>query len=385
MARDQASRKADVGHGDGDVAPHRSRRIERVALRVCRVPTIRRPETDGTAAWDTTTIVIVELHAGGATGLGYSYIDAAAATVIRDLLEPCILGADAFAIPAAMTRMVQAVRNHGRAGLVACAISAVDIALWDLKARLLDVPLAELLGCARATVPVYASGGFTSTPPDELAAEVAAYAAAGHRRIKLKIGRDAALDRERLRAARAAAGPAIDLMVDANGAYAPKQALAIATDLLCDLGVVYFEEPVSSDDVAGLRLVREHAPPIMAIAAGEYLYDADAARTLLAANAVDILQADVTRCLGITGFLHIDALCEAHHTPLSSHCAPALHAHAAAASRRLIHVEHFFDHVRLESLLFDGAPVARQGTLSYDPTRAGHGLSLRLAEAVRFG
>jgi len=376
MASHQASRETDVGERD--------RHVERVALRVCRVPTVRRPETDGTAAWDATTLVIVELHARGASGLGYSYIDAAAATVVRDLLEPCLVGADAFAIPALATRMLQAVRNHGRAGVVACAISAVDVALWDLKARLLDVPLAELLGCARASVPVYASGGFTSTPPDELAAEVAGYVAAGHRRVKLKIGRDCELDRERVRAARAAAGPDVELMADANGAYTPKQALAMA-ELLAAHGVCYFEEPVSSDDLAGLRLVREHAPPGMAIAAGEYSYDLDNARALLAGGAVDILQADVTRCLGITGFMMTDALCEAHHAPLSAHCAPALHAHAGAAARRLVHVEQFFDHARIEAMLFDGAPVAQGGELAYNAARPGHGLALRLSEAVRFG
>jgi L-alanine-DL-glutamate epimerase-like enolase superfamily enzyme len=165
--------------------------IERVGLRVLRLPTPRLPETDGTAAWSATTMVLVEMSAGGLTGLGYSYIDGAAATVVRDLLEPCLHGAEVFAIPALDTRMAVAVRYHGRLGLVACAISAVDVALWDLKARRLDVPLADLLGAAREAVPTYASGGLTSTPLDELATEIEGYVAGGHTRVKIKIGRDA--------------------------------------------------------------------------------------------------------------------------------------------------------------------------------------------------
>lgn len=268
--------------------------------------------------------------------------------MIEDVLAPAITGLDADAIPSAMTRMLQAVRNHGRQGVAACAISAIDVALWDLKARRLGVSIAQLLGPARERVPVYASGGFTSTPPDELAREISEYAARGYHRVKIKIGRDRERDPDRLRVL-ADAGAGMGLMIDANGAYTVKQALAIAE---LAAGVEYFEEPVSSDDLDGLARVREHAP--MAIAAGEYGYDAAYYRRLL--DVVDIVQADATRCLGITGFMQVDALCDAAGMPLSSHCAPAIHVHACAAARRLLHLEHFRDHVRLEGMLFDGAP-----------------------------
>jgi L-alanine-DL-glutamate epimerase-like enolase superfamily enzyme len=316
--------------------------------------------------------VIAEVRAGGATGLGYSYVSAAAATVIDELLAPAIEGLDAEAIPAAMIRMLQVVRNHGRGGIAACAISAVDVALWDLKARRLGLSVAQLLGPARERVPVYASGGFTSTPPDALAREIADYAARGYRRVKIKIGRDRDPDRLRVLAD---AGAGMGLMVDANGAYTVKQALAIAE---LAAGVEYFEEPVSSDDLDGLRRIRDHAP--MAIAAGEYGYDAAYYRRLI--DSVDIVQADATRCLGITGFLQVDALCDAAGMPLSSHCAPAIHVHACAAARRLLHLEHFRDHVRLESMLFDGAPDLINGEL--EPRGPGLGVSLRATEAKRF-
>jgi L-alanine-DL-glutamate epimerase-like enolase superfamily enzyme len=327
-------------------------------------------------------MVVALARAAGVTGLGYSYVDAAAARVITDLLADAVVGVDAMAVPAAMARMLAAIRNHGRPGVVACAISAIDVALWDLKARLLDVALADLLGAARERVPVYASGGFTSRTLDELAREVAGYAAAGHTRVKIKVGRAPADDVERVRVARAAAGPDVELMVDANGAYTRPQALAMAA-AFAEHRVIWFEEPVSSDDLDGLRALRDRAPAGMAIAAGEYGYDPFYFRRMLDAGAVDVLQADATRCLGVTGFARADALCDARGLPLSAHCGPALHAHAGAAATRLVHVEHFFDHVRMEALVFDGAPVAAGGAVTYDRRRPGLGLTLRADEARR--
>lgn len=356
-------------------------RIDRIDVRVLRLAT-EAPRSDGTAEWDATTMVVVEPRAAGITGLGYSYVDAAAAGVVRDLLAPAVVGGNPLAVPAAMAAMLHAVRNHGRPGLVACAISAVDVALWDLKARLLGVALASLLGPARAQVPVYASGGFTSSDLGALAGELAGYAAAGHRRVKIKVGREPAADADRVRVARDAVGPAVELMVDANGAYRREQALAMA-ERFARHGVVYFEEPVSSDDLEGLRLLRDRAPAGMAIAAGEYGYDSWYFRRMLEAGAVDILQADATRALGITGFLQADALCAARSLPLSSHCAPAIHVHAGAAASRLVHVEQFRDHARMEAILFDGAPAVVDGAVAFDPARPGLGLALREKEAAR--
>jgi L-alanine-DL-glutamate epimerase-like enolase superfamily enzyme len=353
------------------------RKIDHVYVRACRLPTLHVPESDGTLAWSATTIVIVRVAAGGELGLGYTYADAAAAGVVEHLLEGALLGSDPFATTMLNARMVRAVRNHGRAGLCACAISAVDVALWDLKAKLVGLPLADLLGRARDEVPTYASGGFCSTSLDDLATEVSGYAAAGHTRVKIKIGRDAAVDRERVAVVRAAA-PDVALMVDANGAYARKQAVVMA-DWLAEHDAVYFEEPVSSDDLDGLRLVRDRAR--LAIAAGEYGYDPMYFRRLV--DVVDILQADATRCGGVTGFLQAAALADAAGVPLSAHCAPAIHVHAAAAAPRLAHVEHFFDHWHVEQLLFEGAPLPRAGMLAHDTRRPGLGLELREREAER--
>ena len=265
------------------------------------VPTDR-PESDGTLAWNDTTIVVVTAEAGGHTGLGYTYGHEASAVIVRDVLAGALRGHDAMAVAAAWHTTLHAIRNLGRPGIVAMAISAVDAALWDLKARVLDVPLVTLLGATRADVPVYGSGGFTSYTVAELQAQLGGWAAGGIRRVKMKIGRDPSRDVERVRAARQAIGDGVELFVDANGAHDRSHALAAAL-AFAEQDVRWFEEPVSSDDLDGLRFLRDRAPAGMAIAAGEYGYDTFYFRRMLQAGAVDILQADGTRCLGVTGFM----------------------------------------------------------------------------------
>jgi len=356
--------------------------IERIEAAAYTVPTDG-PESDGTFRWEATTLVLVLASAGGATGIGYTYAHAAAVPLILETLAPAVHGGDALAVPAAWAAMLSRVRNLGRPGLASAAISAVDVALWDLKARLLGLPLCDLLGRVRDGVPVYGSGGFTSYDDERLAAQLGAWVEAGIDRVKMKVGRDPDADVARVRRAREAIGPDAELFVDANGAYHRKQAVAFAHDF-ADQGVTWFEEPVSSDDLDGLRLIREVAPPGMEIAAGEYGYDAFAFRRLLEAGAVDVLQADATRCLGITGFMQAAALCWAHHTPLSAHTAPALHLHPCAAAPTLRHLEYFHDHVRIERMLFDGVVEPRRGVLYPDLARPGLGLEFRRADAERY-
>ena len=355
--------------------------IGRVTARAFRIPTDS-PESDGTLCWDHTTIVVVEVWAGDETGLGYSYSGPAAAGLINDLLPKLVVGQESFAIPKLCETMVGAVRNLGWRGICANAISAVDAALWDLKARLLRRPLVELLGAARTAVPIYGSGGFTSYSNERLADQLAAWVERdGCRWVKMKVGTDPNKDAERVRHARAAIGTA-GLFVDANGAYTVKQALHFA-ERFAEFGVTWFEEPVSSDNLAGLRLLCERAPAQIEIAAGEYGYEPFYFRRLLEAGAVDVLQADATRCCGITGFLRAAALADAHMIPLSAHTAPALHLHVCCATPRLRHVEWFHDHVRIERMLFDGAPVPDGGLIRPDLSRPGLGLEFKRADAER--
>ncbi|MCA1853314.1 MAG: hypothetical protein LC647_13215, partial [Beggiatoa sp.] len=254
------------------------------------------------------------------------------------------------------------------------AIAAVDTALWDLKAKLLDGPLVILLGTVHEAMAVYGSGGFTSYPVAKLKEQLGGWAASGISRVKMKVGRSPQEDVERVRAARAAIGQEAELFVDANGAYSRKQALAKAYAFAESI-VTWFEEPVSSDDLVGLRLLRDRAAPGIDISAGEYGYDLPYFRRMLEAEAIDVLQADATRCAGVTGFMRVGALCDAFQVPLSAHCAPALHLHPCCAVTRVRHLEYFHDHVRIEGTLFDGARVPP----------AGQAVSRSVAARIRLG
>jgi L-alanine-DL-glutamate epimerase-like enolase superfamily enzyme len=356
--------------------------IETVAVSAYRIPTDE-PESDGTYTWEATTLVVVEAAAAGRTGLGYTYGDTGTARLVHDKLADVVKGRDAMAVPGAWSAMVGQIRNLGRPGVASMAISAVDGALWDLKARLLDLPLVMLFGTVRDAVPVYGSGGFTSYSNSKLQEQLEAWVSAGIPRVKMKVGRRPSEDIARVRVARKAIGKETELFVDANGALSRKEALLFA-EAFAEFGVVWFEEPVSSDDLEGLRLLRDRAPAGMDITAGEYGYDLPYFRQMLEAGAVDVLQADATRCGGITDFLRVGALCEARSMPLSAHCAPNLSAHPCCTLPSLRHIEYFHDHDRIEHMLFDGALSPVGGTLKPDLTRPGMGLELKRQDAARY-
>jgi L-alanine-DL-glutamate epimerase-like enolase superfamily enzyme len=360
-------------------------KIDHLETSVYRIPTDR-PEADGTISWDATTMVVVSALAdGGQSGLGYSYASAAAASVVHEVLEPAVVGCPVEDVRRPWQSMVAAVRNMGRPGIAATAISAVDVALWDLKARLTAQPLFALLGPARTEVPIYGSGGFTSYTDEELAEQLGGWATRGIPRVKMKIGTDwgtrPELDVHRVRVARDAIGPHTELFVDANGAYAVKQAIDLA-ERFAELGVTYFEEPVSSDQLDQLAFIRQHIP--QQVAAGEYGFDPWYFRDMLRAGAVDLLQADATRCLGVTGWLEAAALAHSFATPFSAHCGPSIHAQVGCAAPQLSHIEYFHDHVRIEHMLFDGALDPIGGCLRPDSSRPGLGLDLKHQDAERF-
>ncbi|MGY0574260.1 enolase C-terminal domain-like protein [Bradyrhizobium sp. RDM12] len=356
--------------------------IRSVRAQAYKVPTDR-PEADGTITWNSTTIVLVEVEGGGRVGLGYTYASASIVGLIREKLATVIAGKDAFAPQACFDAMQRAVRNLGREGLAATAISAVDAALHDLKARLLDLPLVVVLGARRGSVPIYGSGGFTTYSDAELEEQLGGWVTGqGCAYVKMKIGSDPERDPHRVAVAKRAIGDAA-LFVDANGACDPKQAIRLA-HIFAEQDVRWFEEPVSSDDLPGLGLVRRHAPAGMEVAAGEYAYTVDYVRTMLEARAIDVQQADVTRCGGFTGFLEIATLCDAFHIDLSGHCAPALHLAVACAAPGLRHLEWFHDHVRIERMFFDGAPQAREGRIAPDLTSPGNGLVFKRTDAAAY-
>ncbi len=341
------------------------------------------PEADGTFSWDSTSMVLVQLESGRVHALGFTYADAGTAALAHKLLHSIVLGSDPMRNAETRQRMLLQVRNLGECGMAAMAVSALDNALWDLHAQLLDVPLVSVLGQVRTGIPVYGSGGFTTYSDKQLNDQLGGWAEQGLGSVKMKVGTHPELDPARVRTAREAIGSAVNLFVDANGAYTVTQAIALA-HTFAESGVRWFEEPVSSDDLVGLNQVRERAPLDMDIAAGEYGYSSWYFERMLKAQAVTVLQADCTRCGGMSGFIEAAALSWAHNIPLSSHCGPSMHLHVCCSVPRAVHMEYFHDHVRIERMFFDGFVEPKQGCMVPDLTRPGMGLTLKQQDADKF-
>jgi len=344
------------------------------------------PEADGTLAWDSTTMIVVQVHCDGEVGTGWTYGSPVCAELIKGKLTDEVVGHHALDVTGASDTMIKAVRNIGRPGVAGQALSAIDVALWDLKARLLRVPLHRLLGAVREAVPVYGSGGFTTYDEQQLREQLLRWTQRlDIPRVKIKIGESwgTCLDRDlaRIRQAREMVGDAVELYVDANGGYTRKQAVRLMADA-ADLDVRWFEEPVSSDDLDGLRLVAEAVDAD--VTAGEYGYDLIYFRRMCQAGAVDCLQADASRCGGITEWLRVAAVAASHNLEISAHCAPHLHLHAGAATPNLRHMEYFHDHVRIEQMAFDGTVSPEGGLMRPDPDAPGHGLTLRAGEIEKY-
>lgn len=353
-------------------------RVDALEVSVYAIPT-ETPEADGTFRWDSTTMVLVEATAeNGQRGLGYSYASTAAGTLIAERLASVVVGCSVEHVREAWQAMVRSVRNIGRPGIASHAISAVDSALWDLKARVHDMPLYQLLGPSRDAVPVYGSGGFTNYTLEQLGEQLGGWVEQGISRVKIKVGKEwgEKLDEdvERVQFARETIGEQSELFVDANGAYNVKQAIQQA-EKFWEYGVTYFEEPVVFDNLDQLAFIRERIP--MALASGEYGYDAYDFRNVLLAGAVDVLQADATRCLGVTGCLQAAELAYSFGIPFSTHTAASLHAHIGCAVPQIDHVEYFFDHSRIEQMFFEGMLEPRNGSLVPDHSRPGFGLELK--------
>ncbi|MBS1780842.1 MAG: mandelate racemase [Bacteroidetes bacterium] len=355
--------------------------IEKMTVSVYSIPTSM-PEADGTIEWHSTTMILVEVYAGNAKGIGYTYGHKAIAEVIDATLKDLVVGKDAMLAPAFTEDMIKAIRNDGQCGIAMMAVSAVDIALWDLKAHVLELPLISLLGKVKDGMLLYGSGGFTSYIDAELENQLAGWVASGINHVKIKIGAEPDRDITRIKLARDTIGTA-ELFIDANGAYTAKEALQKANEYE-RYNISWFEEPVPSSDLKGLKLLREHAPFSMKIAAGEYGYNLPYFNAMLEAGAVDVLQGDATRCGGITGFIKAGHLCESYQLPYSSHCAPAVHLHAALSLPAFYIAEFFYDHVRIENMFFKGVVQPVDGIIQPDMTRPGLGLDIKQADAEKY-
>lgn len=358
--------------------------IDRLEVSAYAVPTDS-PEADGTIDWNSTTMVMVRAFSGNTAGTGWTYGSVACGEIVRSTLAPLIEGTSALDIGAAWTAMVRGVRNIGRPGVAGYAISAVDIALWDLKARILDLPLHHMLGAVSSKVKLYGSGGFTTYSQTQLQNQLTDWREKDIPRVKIKIaesrGTRVKRDLARMAFAREVIGNDCELFVDANGGYTRKQAIRVM-NAASDFNIHWLEEPVSSDDLDGLREIRDAVE--MDVAAGEYGSDISYFRRMCQAEAVDCLQIDASRCGGITEWLRAAAVAASFQLDVSAHCGPHLHVHAAAATPNFRHLEWFWDHTRIEEMFFEGALDPTGGMLTPDSHCAGNGLEPRFADMENY-
>jgi L-alanine-DL-glutamate epimerase-like enolase superfamily enzyme len=341
------------------------------------------PESDGTLDWSSTSLILVELKAGGQWGLGYTYANPAFAKLVEALIPKAVMHENALDIAAIWGKLVHLVRNDGEMGATAMAISAIDNALWDLKAKILALPLASLFGQCRPAIEIYGSGGFTSYTSQQLQHQIQNWQKSGITKFKMKVGTHPEADLGRVRFARECIGESAELFVDANGAYDYQMALSFA-DEFAKQKVTWFEEPIPPGDVKGMKELKASLPHGMNLAVGEYIYDSSDLLFRLNKDFEDFIQLDTTRCKGMTSFLKMAAACEIHYLPISSHCAPSMHIALACALPGFRHLEYFFDHSRIEAMLFDGAVQPVKGMLAPDLSRPGVGLELKRADAERY-
>lgn len=349
-------------------------KIQNVTSTLVHVP-MRKPARWATGGLSHVGELYVQVETDeGPSGLGFSYNHPETVAIIEQRLLPTVLGRDPFDTEGIWADMYDAVHTLGHQGLVFNAMAAIDIALWDLKARALGLPLYKLLGACRESVPVYGSGGFLNYSVDELVEEATGFVERGIPRVKMKIGLDAGRDdREdvrRVAAVRKAVGDDVEIYVDANGSYRAKQAVDVARRLE-DLRVGWLEEPVHAADREGLAVVARGTT--IPLATGEFEYHLFAFRSLMAAGAVDIVQADVGRVGGVTPWLKIAKLAEAFNLPVAPHAFDVVHLHLMCAVPNATVLEHLSIY---DDLPYKERPEPRDGILTVPADRPGHGLEL---------
>jgi L-talarate/galactarate dehydratase len=310
----------------------RSSAISDARVRLLRVPRDT-AVSSSYATYQWIEVVVVELSTDdGLTGYGWTNIIGTGGPAIASFVDteflPLMSGADPADVRTLWERMYRHSMSRGRKGVAMYALSAVDIALWDLLAQRAELPLHHLLGSTRDTIPVYGDGCWVSLSLDELIAEAQAYTSMKAWGVKVKIGTDLPTALTRLDAVREAIGPHTRLMVDANQAFNPLEAATVARHLQ-ERDVYWFEEPVLADSLDDYARLAQKTD--ITIAAGENEYTRYGFRDLIGTGAVDILQPDVHRVGGVTEFMRIAALAETWNIPVAPHTSYELHAQLLAA------------------------------------------------------
>jgi L-alanine-DL-glutamate epimerase-like enolase superfamily enzyme len=304
-------------------------KIKSVTLEEYRWPRPR-PITNGKHTYTHVDFSMVRIATDeGVEGIGVGYGGPVARATIA-LLEPLLVGQDPVNVER-LWDMMWVPKLIGRRGLTTRAISAIDIGLWDIRGKLAAMPLHKLLGGFRDRVPTYVAGGYYEEGKGlrELAAEMEEAVAGGARAVKMKVGAvPQAEDAERVRAVRDAVGPGVKVMVDANCAYRHHEAIQFARRIE-PYDVTWFEEPVAPDDYDGHRKVARSTT--IPIATGENEYTRYGFRDLIRADAAAILNADAKVLGGVTEFMKVAALAQAHDLDIAPHGSQDVHVHLVAA------------------------------------------------------
>ncbi len=360
-------------------------RIEDIAVDLVSMP-VPRGIADATRRVTSVGLAVVRVATDqGVSGIGVTYHEFGGEAVKELILKgiaPNLIGRDPFETESLWYEAFHYMRGVGRKGLAYCAYSAVDIALWDIKGKLLQLPLFRLLGGRREKLPIYASGGWTSYSVEELLQEASEMLQLGYRSIKVKVGvnggRDAREDIRRIRALRDFVGEAVEIMVDANNVWQSSTAVTAAWGLQ-ELGIKFLEEPVCADDIPGLAQFKAKSP--IPVATGEHEYTKYGARDLLIHQAVDILQCDVTRCGGITELMKIIGMAQAWNIAVAPHAMEHMHMHLLASADNGLFLERLLTFDEVTEMVFKDPPQPRNGYL-HIPDLPGLGLELN-EEGIR--
>lgn len=334
------------------------------------------PITNGLYTYTDTEIVVCEVRtASGATGIGWTHGGSIVFQAMQDIAET-IVGQDEFCTERLWDQMYRP-KLWGRRGLTTRAISAIDIALWDCIGKQANVSVHKLLGGHKESVPAYVAGGYYEPGKglSELQTEMSDRVAGGARAIKMKIGAASIKeDTARIKAAREAVGPDIELLVDANNAYGRLDALKMAR-VLEESGVFWFEEPLAPDDLEGSAELAANSD--CPIALGENEYTKFGFKEVLDKRAADVLNADAQILGGITEWRKCASLAEASHIPVAPHGDQEIHVHLVGAVPNGLIVEFYDNDLNtLKSVMFDERlELDDQGRLT-PPDRPGLGFDV---------
>jgi len=363
--------------------------IESISVTTCRVP------LDTVTSFATRTVSardygLVKIRAGGAEGIGFCYAGSSGGTLVahavEHLLAPILIGRDSLLVEGLWQRMFQETLLHGRAGSIMRAISILDCALWDLNARAARLPLFKYLGAAVGdVVPAYASGGYyvSGKTPKRLGDEMAGYVKAGFRAVKMKVGLLSPKEEEvRVKAARDAIGPEIELMLDANNAWQDLPTAMRYIERFEPFDPYWIEEPFFPDDIDNhARLARLTR---VTVATGEIGTGRWHFKEILDKGAAQVLQTDALVCGGISEWKKIAATAASYGVTICPHWFHDLHVHLVAATSNARYVEYFPDDQVLNfRRLIDTQLEAKNGGLLL-PTAPGLGFDFDEKAVARY-